>query len=90
MFIDWQFYPQTGVAPLDAAVDCASAPEWKEQSPLRGSSAEVETTCVPRPHNLHITRRVGVDGVVIAWDPLEHDCVAGFQVGLKCQLFLSS
>lgn len=70
----------TGVVPLNAAVDCASAPEWKEQSPLRGSSAEVETTCVPRPQNLHITRRVGVDGVVIAWDPLEHDCVAGFQV----------
>lgn len=81
------FCSQTGVVPLNAAVDCASAPEWKEQSPLRGSSADVETTCVPRPHNLHITRRVGVDGVVIAWDPLEHDCVAGFQVGLK-SLFL--
>ncbi|XP_045138188.1 protein lava lamp-like isoform X10 [Portunus trituberculatus] len=69
----------TGVVPLDAAVDCASAPEWRERSPL-GNSSEVEATCVPRPHNLHITRRVGVDGVVIAWDPLEHDCVAGFQV----------
>lgn len=64
----------TGVAPLDAAVDCSAAPEWKEGSPPANS------TCVPRPHNLHITRRVGVDGVVIAWDPLEHDCVAGFQV----------
>lgn len=69
------------MVPLDAAVDCASAPEWRERSPL-GNSSEVEATCVPRPHNLHITRRVGVDGVVIAWDPLEHDCVAGFQVGL--------
>ena len=72
---------QTGVVPLDAAVDCALAPEWRERSPL-GNSTEVEATCVPRPHNLHITRRVGVDGVVIAWDPLEHDCVAGFQVSL--------
>lgn len=69
----------TGVAPLDAAVDCASAPEWRSRSPL-GSTSEVEVTCVPRPQNLHITRRVGVDGVVIAWAPLEHDCVAGFQV----------
>ncbi|KAK7074727.1 hypothetical protein SK128_027128 [Halocaridina rubra] len=68
-----------GVAPLDAAVDCASAPEWRSRSPL-GSKSDVEVTCVPRPQNLHITRRVGVDGVVIAWAPLEHDCVAGFQV----------
>ncbi|KAG7156072.1 hypothetical protein Hamer_G023566 [Homarus americanus] len=70
----------TGVAPLDAAVDCASAPEWRERSPLSSMSSEVEATCVPRPRELHITRRVGVDGVVIAWAPLEHDCVAGFQV----------
>ncbi|XP_071547475.1 uncharacterized protein [Panulirus ornatus] len=70
----------TGVAPLDAAVDCASAPEWRERSPLGNISSEVEATCVPRPQGLHITRRVGVDGVVIAWAPLEHDCVAGFQV----------
>lgn len=64
------------MAPLDAAVDCSAAPEWKEDSPAPQS----DSTCVPRPQNLHITRRVGVDGVVIAWDPLEHDCVAGFQV----------
>ncbi|KAK4305379.1 hypothetical protein Pmani_022723 [Petrolisthes manimaculis] len=66
----------TGVAPLDAAVNCSAAPEWKEGSP----APQANSTCVPRPQNLHITRRVGVDGVVIAWDPLEHDCVAGFQV----------
>ncbi|KAK3856910.1 hypothetical protein Pcinc_036809 [Petrolisthes cinctipes] len=66
----------TGVAPLDAAVNCSAAPEWKESSP----APQANSTCVPRPQNLHITRRVGVDGVVIAWDPLEHDCVAGFQV----------
>lgn len=79
----------TGIAPLDAAVDCASAPEWQERlqstpsSPTSSKSSgtyEVEATCVPRPQELRITRRVGVDGVVIAWAPLEHDCVAGFQV----------
>lgn len=64
----------TGVAPLDAVVDCSAAPDWTADPPTATPS------CVPRPHNLHITRRVGVDGVVIAWDPLEHDCVAGFQV----------
>lgn len=69
----------TGVAPLDAAVDCSSAPEWRERSPI-STPSDVEATCVPRPQNLHITRRVGVDGVVIAWAPLDHDCVAGFQV----------
>jgi len=80
----------TGIAPLDAAVDCASAPEWQERlqstpttptsSKSTRSSYEVVATCVPRPKELRITRRVGVDGVVIAWAPLEHDCVAGFQV----------
>jgi len=79
----------TGIAPLDAAVDCASAPEWQERlqsipsSPTSSKSSgtyDVEATCVPRPQELRITRRVGVDGVVIAWAPLEHDCVAGFQV----------
>ncbi|XP_042862243.1 myosin-9-like isoform X6 [Penaeus japonicus] len=69
----------TGVAPLDAAVDCSSAPEWRSRSPI-STPPDVEATCVPRPQNLHITRRVGVDGVVIAWAPLDHDCVAGFQV----------
>jgi len=79
----------TGIAPLDAAVDCASAPEWQDRlqatpssptSSKTSRSYEIEATCVPRPQELHITRRVGVDGVVIAWAPLEHDCVAGFQV----------
>jgi len=78
----------TGIAPLDAAVDCASAPEWQDRLQATPStptfkssrSYEIEATCVPRPQELHITRRVGVDGVVIAWAPLEHDCVAGFQV----------
>ncbi|KAK8731651.1 hypothetical protein OTU49_007407, partial [Cherax quadricarinatus] len=70
----------TDTTPLDAAVDCASAPEWRERSPLGSTSSEIEATCVPRPQELHITRRVGVDGVVIAWAPLDHDCVAGFQV----------
>ncbi|XP_042862246.1 myosin-9-like isoform X9 [Penaeus japonicus] len=70
---------ETGVAPLDAAVDCSSAPEWRSRSPI-STPPDVEATCVPRPQNLHITRRVGVDGVVIAWAPLDHDCVAGFQV----------
>lgn len=64
---------------MDAAVDCSSAPEWRERSPI-STPSDVEATCVPRPQNLHITRRVGVDGVVIAWAPLDHDCVAGFQV----------
>nr|XP_045623165.1 protein lava lamp-like isoform X3 [Procambarus clarkii] len=70
----------TGTTPLDAAVDCASAPEWRERSPLGSTCSDIEATCVPRPQELHITRRVGVDGVVIAWAPLDHDCVAGFQV----------
>jgi len=79
----------TGIAPMDAAVVCASAPEWQERlqstssSPTYSKSSgsyAIEATCVPRPTDLRITRRVGVDGVVIAWAPLEHDCVAGFQV----------
>jgi len=46
------------------------------------SGPESPTPCgaLPRPQGLHITRRVGVDGVVIAWDPLEHEHLAGFQV----------
>jgi len=76
----------TGIAPMDAAVVCASAPEWQERlqsttsSPTYSKSNGILATCVPRPTELRITRRVGVDGVVIAWAPLEHDCVAGFQV----------
>jgi len=79
----------TGIPPMDAAVVCASAPEWQERLQSTSSSSTyskssgsyaITAMCVPRPTDLRITRRVGVDGVVIAWAPLEHDCVAGFQV----------
>lgn len=56
---------------MDPEGDCPSAPECKHQK---------KTSGIPRPKDLRITRRVGIDGVVIAWSPLEHDCVAGFQV----------
>lgn len=63
-----------GLVPFSASVDCPQAPEFKKQP--RPSSP----SCIPRPLDLRITRRVGADGAVIAWKPLEHDCVAGFQV----------
>lgn len=68
------FLPQTGLAPLSASVDCSAAPEFKSQP------TPPTPSCVPRPTDLRITRRVGIDGAVIAWKPLEHDCVSGFQV----------
>ncbi|XP_076028871.1 uncharacterized protein LOC143017827 isoform X3 [Oratosquilla oratoria] len=86
----------TSSAPLDEAVDCEAAPEWRlaadasssvpsnqappEEPPRHSRSPPVTPTCVPKPRELRITRRVGVDGLLIAWAPLEHDCVAGFQV----------
>lgn len=56
------------------STSCNSLPSNTSNCKSDGSS------CIPRPADLRVTRRVGVDGVVLAWSPLDHDCIAGFQV----------
>lgn len=65
-----------------------ATPKWRPagstssiSSPNSSSQCRGDgTSCIPRPADLVVSRRVGVDGVVIAWSPLDHDCVSGFQV----------
>lgn len=68
---------------------CFSLPKWRpagagtSPKPVLASSSTCKgdgASCIPKPSDLRVTRRVGLDGVVIAWSPLDHDCVAGFQV----------
>ncbi|XP_018012551.1 uncharacterized protein LOC108669665 [Hyalella azteca] len=66
----------------------SSPPKWRpagststDPPALLSSSCKVDGSgCIPKPEDLRVTRHVGKDGVVIAWNPLDHDCVAGFQV----------
>ena len=42
---------------------------------------KAEASCIPKPKDVRITKRFGSDGIVLAWNPPDHDChVVGFCV----------
>jgi len=46
----------------------------------QGVCKRAEAAVIPKPKDVRITKRVGSDGVVLAWSPPEADCVSGFCV----------
>jgi len=46
----------------------------------QGVCRRADAGVIPKPKDVRITKRVGSDGVVLAWSPPEADCVSGFCV----------
>jgi len=46
----------------------------------QGVCKRADAAVIPKPKDVRITKRVGSDGVVLAWSPPESDCVSGFCV----------
>merc|ERR1712223_1825467 len=51
--------------------------EWRDRSPL--TRPQVDKGLTP-PHQFRVTRRVGSDGLLVAWSPPGQDEVTGYQI----------
>merc|ERR1719436_120648 len=51
--------------------------EWRDRSPL--TRPQVDEGLTP-PHQFRVTRRVGSDGLLVAWSPPGQDEVTGYQI----------
>merc|ERR1712130_992589 len=51
--------------------------EWRDRSPL--TRTQVDEDLSP-PHQFRVTRRVGSDGLLVAWSPPGQDEVTGYQI----------
>merc|ERR1712032_262674 len=51
--------------------------EWRDRSPL--TRPQVDEALSP-PHQFRVTRRVGSDGLLVAWSPPAQDEVTGYQI----------
>jgi len=51
--------------------------EWRERSPL--ARHQVDSSLSP-PHQFRVTRRVGSDGLLVAWSPPDQEEVRGYQI----------